>query len=100
MSTSAVGLARETNGNGRKRWLTAETVLLAVLTLAGGLGNYFVLSYRIGELEKRYEAEVVPRQEHNVRDQALYGKIDLMQHSLDQMNDRLTRIGESLERRR
>lgn len=89
------------NGNGKRRFsVSAEAVVTIALTLGSALGNYYILGFRIGELEKRYEVEVVPRAEHNVRDQALYGKIDLMQHSLDQMNDRLTKIGDSLERHR
>jgi hypothetical protein len=81
-------------------WLKANThTLILVVVLAGGwIANFATLSARMADVEKaenkieqRFDRDVVPRQEQEVRDRMLDQRLGQMQRSLDAIQQELQR---------
>jgi hypothetical protein len=79
-------------------WLKANThTLILVVVLAGGwIANFATLSARMADVEKaenkieqRFDRDVVPRQEQEVRDRMLDQRLAQMQKSLDAIQQEL-----------
>lgn len=72
-------------------------ILLVIGVLVGGwIGNFATLSVRMGDvervetkLEQRFDRDVVPRQEQEVRDRMLDQRLEQMQRSLDAIEQEL-----------
>ena len=79
-------------------WLkvNAHTLLLIGLLVGGWIANFATLSARTadvekaeGKLEQRFDRDVVPRQEQEVRDSMLDQRLEQMQRSLDAIQQEL-----------
>jgi ribosomal protein S2 len=79
-------------------WLkvNAHTLLLVGLLVGGWIANFATLSARTADVEKaeskleqRFERDVVPRQEQEVRDRMLDQRLEQMQRSLDAIQQEL-----------
>jgi hypothetical protein len=79
-------------------WLkvNAHTLLLVGLLVGGWIANFATLSARTGDVEKaegkleqRFDRDVVPRQEQEVRDRMLDQRLEQMQRSLDAIQQEL-----------
>jgi hypothetical protein len=81
-------------------WLkvNAQTVVVVGVLVGGWIGNFATLSTRMtdverveGRLEQRFDRDVVPRQEQEVRDRMLDQRLEQMQRSLDAIQQELRR---------
>ena len=81
-------------------WLKANMhTLMLILVLAGGwIANFATLSARMADVEKaeskieqRFDRDVVPRQEQEVRERMLDQRLAQMQRSLDAIQQELQR---------
>lgn len=81
-------------------WLKANMhTLMLILVLAGGwIANFATLSARMadvekaeGKIEQRFDRDVVPRQEQEVRERMLDQRLAQMQRSLDAIQQELQR---------
>ena len=99
------------NGNSRKSfpkdnksapadWLkgNAHTLIVVVVLAGGWIANFATLSARMTDVEKaeskieqRFDRDVVPRQEQEVRDRMLDQRLGQMQRSLDAIQQELQR---------
>jgi len=79
-------------------WLkvNAHTLLLVGLLVGGWIANFATLSARTadveraeGKLEQRFDRDVVPRQEQEVRERMLDQRLEQMQRSLDAIQQEL-----------
>jgi len=79
-------------------WLkmNAHTLLLVGLLVGGWIANFATLSARTadvekaeGKLEQRFDRQVVPRQEQEVRERMLDQRLEQMQRSLDAIQQEL-----------
>ena len=81
-------------------WLkvNAQTVVVVGVLVGGWIGNFATLCTRMtdverveGRLEQRFDRDVVPRQEQEVRDRMLDQRLEQMQRSLDAIQQELRR---------
>src|SRR2546423_630532 len=81
-------------------WLkvNAHTVVVVGVLVGGWIANFATLSTRMtdverveGRLEQRFDRDVVPRQEQEVRDRMLDQRLEQMQRSLDAIQQELRR---------
>ena len=81
-------------------WLkvNAQTVVVVGVLVGGWIANFATLSTRMtdverveGRLEQRFDRDVVPRQEQEVRDRMLDQRLEQMQRSLDAIQQELRR---------
>ena len=81
-------------------WLkvNAHTLLLIGILVGGWIANFATVSARTSDVEKaeakleqRFDHEVVPRQEQEVRDRMLDQRLEQMQRSLDSIQQQLQR---------
>jgi hypothetical protein len=93
------------SGNGRAAqslatWLriNAHTLVLVGILVGGWIANFATLSARMtdvekagGKLEQRFDRDVVPRPEQEVRDRMLDQRLGQMQRSLDAIQQELQR---------
>jgi ribosomal protein S2 len=90
------------NSGGRRHswgaWLkdNAHALLLVAALIGGWIANFATLAIRLndvekseGKLEQRFERDVVPRQEQEVRDRMLDQRLEQMQRSLDAIQQEL-----------
>ena len=73
-----------------------RSLLLVGLLVGGWIANFATLSARTadvekaaGKLEQRFDRDVVPRQEQEVRDHMLDQRLEQMQRSLDAIQQEL-----------
>lgn len=85
-----------TAGWGARLKVNAHTLLLIGLLVGGWIANFATLSARTADVEKaeskleqRFERDVVPRQEQEVRDRMLDQRLEQMQRSLDAIQQEL-----------
>lgn len=78
--------------------LNAHTVVVVGVLVGGWIANFATLSARMtdverveGRLEQRFDRDVVPRQEQEVRDRMLDQRLEQMQRSLDAIQLELRR---------
>ena len=78
--------------------VNAHTLLLIGLLVGGWIANFATLSARTADLEKaeikleqRFDHDVVPRPEQEVRDRMLDQHLEQMQRSLDAIQQELRR---------
>jgi hypothetical protein len=102
MSLSKKSVVNEESRNGRDTagWLklNAHTLILIAVLAGGWIANFATLSARMSEVEKsegkieqRFDRDVVPRQEQEVRDRMLDQRLAQMQKSLDAIQQELQR---------
>ena len=81
-------------------WLkvNAHTVVVVGVLVGGWIANFATISARVtdverveGRLEQRFDRDVVPRQEQEVRDRMLDQRLEQMQRSLDAIQQELRR---------
>ena len=81
-------------------WLkgNAHTLIVVVVLAGGWIANFATLSARMTDVEKaeskieqRFDRDVVPRQEQEVRDRMLDQRLGQMQRSLDAIQQELQR---------
>jgi ribosomal protein S2 len=81
-------------------WLkvNAHTVVVVGVLVGGWIANFATLSARMadverveGRLEQRFDRDVVPRQEEEVRGRMLDQRLEQMQRSLDAIQQELRR---------
>ena len=81
-------------------WLkgNAHTLIVVVVLAGGWIANFATLSARMADVEKaeskieqRFDRDVVPRQEQEVRDRMLDQRLGQMQRSLDAIQQELQR---------
>ena len=81
-------------------WLkvNAHTIVVVAVLVGGWIGNFATLSARMtdverveGKLEQRFDRDVVPRQEQEVRERMLDQRLEQMQRSLDAIQQELRR---------
>ena len=79
-------------------WLkgNAHTLIVVVVLAGGWIANFATLSARMTDVEKaeskieqRFDRDVVPRQEQEVRDRMLDQRLGQMQRSLDAIQQEL-----------
>ena len=79
-------------------WLkaNAHTFILVIVLAGGWIANFATLSARMADVEKaenkieqRFDRDVVPRQEQEVRDRMLDQRLGQMQRSLDAIQQEL-----------
>ena len=89
---------RDHHGHSWGAWLkdNAHALLLVVALVGGWIANFATLSARMtdveksaGKLEQRFDRDVVPRQEQEVRDRMLDQRLEQMQRSLDAIQQEL-----------
>ncbi|MBV9075654.1 MAG: hypothetical protein JOZ10_18680 [Acidobacteria bacterium] len=92
--------SNEKNGHMAPEWLRAnlQTLMLIVVLAGGWIANFATLSVRMtdvekaqGKIEQRFDRDVVPRQEQEVRDRMLDQRLGQMQRSLDAIQQELQR---------
>ena len=78
--------------------LNAHTVVVVGVLVGGWIANFATLSARMtdverveGRLEQRFDRDVVPRQEQEVRERMLDQRLEQMQRSLDAIQQELRR---------
>ena len=78
--------------------LNAHTLILIAVLAGGWIANFATLSARMSELEKsegkieqRFDRDVVPRPEQEVRERMLDQRLAQMQRSLDAIEQELQR---------
>lgn len=78
--------------------LNAHTLILVAVLAGGWIANFATLSARMSEVEKsqgkieqRFDRDVVPGQEQEVRDRMLDQRLAQMQKSLDAIQQELQR---------
>ncbi|HEU5231957.1 MAG TPA: hypothetical protein VFU50_03785 [Terriglobales bacterium] len=76
----------------------AHTLLLVLVLIGGWVANFATLSARMadveknqGKLEQRFDRDVVPRPEQEVRDRMLDQRLAQMQRTLDAIEQELQR---------
>lgn len=76
----------------------AHTLLLVLVLIGGWVANFATLSARMsdvekiqGKLEQRFDRDVVPRPEQEVRDRMLDQRLAQMQRTLDAIEQDLQR---------
>ena len=76
----------------------AHTLLLTLVLIGGWIANFATLSARMadvekaeGKIEQRFDRDVVPRPEQEVRERMLDQRLAQMQRSLDAIQQELTR---------
>ena len=83
-------------------WLkvNAHTFIVVSVLVGGWIANFATLSARMtdverteAKLEQRFDRDVVPRQEQEVRDRMLDQRLEQMQRSLDAIQQELRRQG-------
>lgn len=88
------------NGQHTAGWLklNAHTLILIAVLAGGWIANFATLSARMadvekaeGKIEQRFDRDVVPRQEQEVRDRMLDQRLAQMQKSLDAIQQELQR---------
>ena len=88
------------NGQESQGWLklNAHTFILIAVLAGGWIANFATLSARMSEVEKsegkieqRFDRDVVPRQEQEVRERMLDQRLAQMQKSLDAIQQELQR---------
>lgn len=88
------------NESGPADWLkgNAHTLIVVVVLAGGWIANFATLSARMADVEKaeskieqRFDRDVVPRQEQEVRDRMLDQRLGQMQRSLDAIQQELQR---------
>jgi hypothetical protein len=81
-------------------WLkvNAHTVVVIGVLVGGWIANFATLSARMADveragskLEQRFDRDVVPRQEQEVRERMLDQRLEQMQRSLDAIQQELRR---------
>jgi|SRR4051812_8698572 hypothetical protein len=86
--------------DGKLHWLkiNVQTFLLIAVLAGGWIANFATLSARMadtekveGKLEQRFDRDVVPRQEQEVRERMLDQRLEQMQRSLDAIQQELRR---------
>ena len=107
-----VNTKRAVSNDGERRfqlfggWLkvNAHTVVVVGVLIGGWIANFATLSARMtdverveGRLEQRFDRDVVPRQEQEVRDRMLDQRLEQMQRSLDAIQQELRRQSRSGE---
>ena len=77
---------------------TAHTLLLVLVLIGGWVANFATLSARMadveknqGKLEQRFDHDVVPRPEQEVRERMLDQRLAQMQRTLDAIQQELQR---------
>lgn len=77
---------------------TAHTLLLVLVLIGGWVANFATLSARMadfernqGKLEQRFDRDVVPRPEQEVRERMLDQRLAQMQRTLDAIEQELQR---------
>jgi hypothetical protein len=75
-----------------------QTLIVASVLIGGWVANSAMMSARIsdnesrtGKLEQRFDHDVVPRQEQEVRDRMLDQRLEQMQRTLDSIQQELRR---------
>jgi hypothetical protein len=103
MSTTVKRIAQTENGRRPRsfnEWLrtNAHTLLLVGILVGGWIANFASLSARMteveragGKLEQRFDRDVVPRPEQEVRERMLDQRLGQMQRSLDVIQQELQR---------
>jgi hypothetical protein len=90
----------EKNAHTAADWFRANlhTVMLIAVLSGGWIANFATLSVRMsdvekaeGKIEQRFDRDVVPRQEQEVRDRMLDQRLAQMQRSLDAIQEELQR---------
>lgn len=78
--------------------VNAHTVVVVGVLVGGWIANFATLSARMtdverveGRLEQRFDRDVVPRQEQEVRERMLDQRLEQMQRSLDAIQQELRR---------
>lgn len=103
MPTTVKRIAQTENGrrpHSFSEWLrtNAHTLVLVGILVGGWIANFASLSARMteveragGKLEQRFDRDVVPRPEQEVRERMLDQRLGQMQRSLDAIQQELQR---------
>jgi hypothetical protein len=93
-------MQRSRKQNPSARWPkpNAHTLLLMLVLIGGWVANFATLSARMadveknqGKLEQRFDRDVVPRPEQEVRERMLDQRLAQMQRTLDAIEQELQR---------
>ena len=98
MNQARVNSSKSRIGQSLADWVAANLHVIVVFSvLVGGwVANWAMMSIRINDnteriakLEQRFDRDVVPRQEQEVRDRMLDQRLEQMQRTLDQIQQEL-----------
>lgn len=101
-ASSKTSMTNEKSRNGREAAgrlkFNAHTLILIAVLAGGWIANFATLSARMsevensqGKIEQRFDRDVVPRQEQEVRERMLDQRLAQMQKSLDAIQQELQR---------